>query len=210
MAKKALVAKAERKPKFEVRGYTRCQRCGRAARGLPRVRPLPDLRPGDGARGASCPASPSPAGSPELLPSRPRDDARSGPATGPERETTARRGNRPHDDDRPDRRHADASAQRQLGVPRHRGHAALEDQGAHRRDPPAGGLHRRLDRRGRRRRARQDAVDRPEVRPEPRALDRRPAPGLQARPAGLREGDQPAAGARRPRRRDHLDVARAC
>lgn len=29
MAKKALVEKAERKPKFKVRGYTRCQRCGR-------------------------------------------------------------------------------------------------------------------------------------------------------------------------------------
>ncbi|MET7299253.1 MULTISPECIES: type Z 30S ribosomal protein S14 [Streptomycetaceae] len=29
MAKKALIAKAARKPKFEVRGYTRCQRCGR-------------------------------------------------------------------------------------------------------------------------------------------------------------------------------------
>ena len=29
MAKKALVDKANRKPKFKVRGYTRCQRCGR-------------------------------------------------------------------------------------------------------------------------------------------------------------------------------------
>ena len=29
MAKKALVIKATRKPKFAVRGYTRCQRCGR-------------------------------------------------------------------------------------------------------------------------------------------------------------------------------------
>jgi small subunit ribosomal protein S14 len=29
MAKKALREKAERKPKFKVRGYTRCQRCGR-------------------------------------------------------------------------------------------------------------------------------------------------------------------------------------
>ncbi|MCW2547522.1 MAG: ribosomal protein [Mycobacterium sp.] len=29
MAKKALVEKANRKPKFKVRGYTRCQRCGR-------------------------------------------------------------------------------------------------------------------------------------------------------------------------------------
>ena len=29
MAKKALVIKAARKPKFAVRGYTRCQRCGR-------------------------------------------------------------------------------------------------------------------------------------------------------------------------------------
>lgn len=29
MAKKALIAKAARKPKFAVRGYTRCSRCGR-------------------------------------------------------------------------------------------------------------------------------------------------------------------------------------
>ena len=29
MAKKALVAKAKRTPRFAVRGYTRCQRCGR-------------------------------------------------------------------------------------------------------------------------------------------------------------------------------------
>ncbi|PID98652.1 MAG: type Z 30S ribosomal protein S14 [Actinomycetales bacterium] len=29
MAKTALKCKAERKPKFKVRGYTRCQRCGR-------------------------------------------------------------------------------------------------------------------------------------------------------------------------------------
>ncbi len=29
MAKKALVQKSKRTPKFKVRGYTRCQRCGR-------------------------------------------------------------------------------------------------------------------------------------------------------------------------------------
>ncbi len=29
MAKKALVNKAKRKPRFAVRGYTRCNRCGR-------------------------------------------------------------------------------------------------------------------------------------------------------------------------------------
>ncbi|MCX7620048.1 MAG: type Z 30S ribosomal protein S14 [Acidimicrobiales bacterium] len=29
MAKKALIEKAKRKPKFKVRAYTRCQRCGR-------------------------------------------------------------------------------------------------------------------------------------------------------------------------------------
>lgn len=29
MAKKALIAKAKRKPKFAVRKYNRCQRCGR-------------------------------------------------------------------------------------------------------------------------------------------------------------------------------------
>ena len=30
MAKKALINKANAKPKFKVRGYTRCRRCGRA------------------------------------------------------------------------------------------------------------------------------------------------------------------------------------
>ena len=29
MAKKGLIAKAKRTPKFAVRGYTRCSRCGR-------------------------------------------------------------------------------------------------------------------------------------------------------------------------------------
>ncbi|MFO7652637.1 MAG: type Z 30S ribosomal protein S14 [Candidatus Krumholzibacteriia bacterium] len=30
MAKKSLIAKANRPPKFKVRAYTRCRRCGRA------------------------------------------------------------------------------------------------------------------------------------------------------------------------------------
>ncbi len=30
MAKKSLIAKAERKPKFAARAYNRCRRCGRA------------------------------------------------------------------------------------------------------------------------------------------------------------------------------------
>ena len=38
MAKKALIEKQQRKPKFKVRAYTRCQRCGRPARGVPQVR----------------------------------------------------------------------------------------------------------------------------------------------------------------------------
>jgi small subunit ribosomal protein S14 len=29
MAKKSLIAKANRKPKYKVRAYNRCQRCGR-------------------------------------------------------------------------------------------------------------------------------------------------------------------------------------
>jgi len=29
MAKKSMIVKASRKPKFKVRAYTRCQRCGR-------------------------------------------------------------------------------------------------------------------------------------------------------------------------------------
>jgi small subunit ribosomal protein S14 len=30
VAKKSMIIKANRKPKFAVRGYTRCKRCGRA------------------------------------------------------------------------------------------------------------------------------------------------------------------------------------
>ena len=30
MAKKSLIAKANRKPKYKVRGYNRCKRCGRS------------------------------------------------------------------------------------------------------------------------------------------------------------------------------------
>lgn len=30
MARKALIQKQEEKPKFKVRGYTRCRRCGRS------------------------------------------------------------------------------------------------------------------------------------------------------------------------------------
>ena len=30
MAKKSLIAKAKRPPKYKVRAYTRCRRCGRA------------------------------------------------------------------------------------------------------------------------------------------------------------------------------------
>jgi len=30
MAKKSMIIKSERKPKFTVRGYTRCRRCGRS------------------------------------------------------------------------------------------------------------------------------------------------------------------------------------
>jgi small subunit ribosomal protein S14 len=30
MAKKSLIAKQQRTPKFTVRGYTRCKRCGRS------------------------------------------------------------------------------------------------------------------------------------------------------------------------------------
>ncbi len=35
MAKKSWIAKAKRKPKFKVRAYSRCQRCGRS-RAFPR------------------------------------------------------------------------------------------------------------------------------------------------------------------------------
>jgi small subunit ribosomal protein S14 len=38
MAKKALVQKANRRPKFGVRAYTRCRRCGRSRAVLRRFR----------------------------------------------------------------------------------------------------------------------------------------------------------------------------
>ncbi len=46
-------------------------------------------------------------------------------------------------------RHAYASAERELGIPRLRDDAGIEDQVAHRGDPPAGGLHHGLEGRGR-------------------------------------------------------------
>ena len=77
------------------------------------------------AHAASCPASPRAAG--KRIPTSSRTSQN---AAGPYRptgsaETTARKAGTSHDDDRPDRRHADASAQRQLGVPRHRVDAVL-------------------------------------------------------------------------------------
>ncbi len=50
MAKKALVIKASKTPKFEVRGYTRCQKCGRPRAVLRKFGLLPHLRARDGAR----------------------------------------------------------------------------------------------------------------------------------------------------------------
>ena len=43
MAKKALVNKANKKPKFKVRAYTPLQQVRSPARGLPQVRALPHL-----------------------------------------------------------------------------------------------------------------------------------------------------------------------
>ena len=52
MAKKSLIEKWKRKPKFKVRAYNRCRRCGRP-RALPaRFRPVPHLLPRAGARRA--------------------------------------------------------------------------------------------------------------------------------------------------------------
>ena len=50
MAKKALKIKQQAKPKFKVRGYTRCQRCGRPQGGVPQVRAVPHLPARAGAR----------------------------------------------------------------------------------------------------------------------------------------------------------------
>ena len=63
MAKKSLVAKAKRTPKFAGARLHQVLPVRAAACRLPQVRPLPDLLPDAWHTGASCPASPSPAGS---------------------------------------------------------------------------------------------------------------------------------------------------
>ena len=178
MAKKALVNKANKKPKFAVRAYTRCQRCGRPALGVPQVRPVPNLRSRDGARGRAAGRSQ------ELLVTkhfwlasvsqskgkplrcRPTAGRRSTSANPVLHGNRCEKGDRStHDHDRSNRRLLDASAQRQLGVPRRGEASPLEDQGEHRRDPQARGLHLRFPHRGRR--GGQDPHRRPEVRPQP-------------------------------------------
>ena len=57
MAKKALIEKQQRKPKFKVRAYTRCQRCGRPQVGVPQVRAVPHLPPRARRTPARSPAS---------------------------------------------------------------------------------------------------------------------------------------------------------
>ena len=56
MAKKALIEKQQRTPKFKVRAYTRCRRCGRPRGRVPQVRPVPHLPARDGARRRRSPA----------------------------------------------------------------------------------------------------------------------------------------------------------
>ena len=63
MAKKALVIKAAAKPKFKVRGYTRCQKCGRP-RAVLRKFGLCRICVREMAHAASCPASARAAGKP--------------------------------------------------------------------------------------------------------------------------------------------------
>ena len=117
MAKKALVQKQQRTPKFKVRGYTRCRRCGRARSVYTQLRPLPDLLPRDGPRGR-----------------------------GPRRDQGIVVRGWCADDDRPDRRHAHSPAERQHRVPRRGAHAVLEAEGSAGADPRARGLHRGLRR----------------------------------------------------------------
>ena len=51
MARKAMVEKSKRKPKFQVRQHNRCGRCGRSRAFLQKVRALPNLLPRAGALG---------------------------------------------------------------------------------------------------------------------------------------------------------------
>ena len=54
MAKKSLIAKAKRTPKFKVRGYNRCTVCGRPRGVHAPLRPVPHLLPRARPRWASC------------------------------------------------------------------------------------------------------------------------------------------------------------
>ena len=105
MAKTALVNKANKKPKFAVRGYTRCQRCGRPHSvyrkfGLCRI----CLR--EMAHRGELPASPRPAGNPGTPPIRAPTPAATPASIRPDHlqrrsaermrgETTVRKGEKP-------------------------------------------------------------------------------------------------------------------
>ena len=218
MAKKALINKANRKPKFEVRGYTRCQRCGRPHSvfrkfGLCRIclREMAHAGELPGVTQVQL-VSPAPVDARTTATAPPIADRPMRQVSETQRpRNRGERGTTRHDDDRPDRGHAHASAQRQPGVPRLgvpcrrsklKTHIAeiLQQEGY-----IAGWTVNDVE--GRPAPAR--AGRRPEVRPQPGAQHRRRPARLQARPAGLREVDRPAQGARRPGRGDHLHVDRA-
>ena len=102
MAKKALIEKQQRTPKFKVRGVHALPALRPAARGVPRVRSVPDLSARDGARGRD-----------------PRRD-----------EGSVVTGGLADDNDRPDRRHADPYPQRERRDPRRRRDAVVEAEGS--------------------------------------------------------------------------------
>jgi small subunit ribosomal protein S14 len=225
MAKTALKNKAEKKPKFKVRGYTRCQRCGRPHSvyrkfGLCRICLREMAHRGE-------------------LPGVTKSRDRKAPPSGKTVSFVHR-----YADGCPART-ADFSLGlsltrdgRKVGKPREKGPTkpmTMTDPIADmltrlrtptRRTTTTSPCRTRSSRRTSPRSSRPRATsppsgrnvedaevgktldDHPQVRPQPGALHRRPPPGEQARSARLREVHRPAEGARRPRHRHHLDVVR--
>ena len=172
MAKTALVNKAN--AQAEVRGprLHPLPALRPPALGLPQVRPVPDLPARDGPprRAARRHQDQLVTTSTNLtIAAGPAPDCRS-------RKPRRERADTRHDHDRPDRRHADPRL-RNANPAYHdaRRDAVLKLKTPHRRDPPAGGLHRRLDGRGRRGCGKTLTIDL-KYGPQPRALDRRRPP----------------------------------
>ena len=167
MARKAMIEKSKRKPKFEVPQHNRCGRCGRSRAFLRRFGLVPDLLPRAGAAGDDSRRAKGVlvtggqadgwTGAPEIPETETRRPETSSIRihTSPYSSTSTRIREEHeilHEHDRPDRRHADAHPQCVRIEASPRRHSGVEDEDRDRAHPEGEQLHSGLlDARDRRR-----------------------------------------------------------